>query len=576
MELALVASALFGVGIVYSRRSSPQPKSQAEMVTPSTISKVPVASNELGPNPLASNTARQSTNVHTDQLAARVPSGRRDNSLFIDKSSLEERQSRYYTAPLGTKREVENDEPQMRQENVFVRSNTNYLTDYRATLDRPWRMNNVNPISTTSGTASQLVGPGLVAGKDDMVGKEGLHYGMVRMKPNDVYTHFREQKGSIIPGKNNINARTSEMPLEQKKVANLAFGESGYETGDPNQPLRTFGISEAYQTSAPGRASVTGNPGYAGRRLEPTERPTNRGIDSNLLGPAGIDGGITAPRHRDEYARTALARTSTERGRTNEFMGVVQGESAPGYQNVLDAFEIAKNERSSTECAKGEHLLNLANPGQQIALVNRQPTQTTQRQGMHAHDTANLAPQFPNPGAHPDQQVRHTQRVQNEYRPGPAQLAAVPNASGQDHQSNSLDTSRLSQLTQRESTQHNDFQAPLKSVGVNAPMSYTDVLQSEGYSNRDVPQIGYVTGAGNMNIHTGKEGGMQNFDEKPPELNYTRNSGGGIGNQFQSNFYVRQEVIDSNPNREATLNTRIDPRVLDALTKNELALAQKS
>jgi hypothetical protein len=51
-------------------------------------------------------------------------------------------------------------------------------------------------------------------------------------------------------------------------------------------------------------------------------------------------------------------------------------------------------------------------------------------------------------------------------------------------------------------------------------------------------------------------------------------AGGGIGNQHHSNFYVRNEMIDSNPNRSVVWNDRLDPRVLDALTKNELALAQ--
>lgn len=570
MELALVASALFGVGIVYSRRQPTTPHTAAVMATPSTISKTPGPSNEIGISPQASVNARQSTNIDAQKIP--MPSGRRDNSLYIDKSSLEERQNRYYKPPLGSKREVVQEiDPRTRQDNVFVRSNTSYLSDYKSSLDRPWRMNNVNPIATTSGTASQLVGPGLNTNKDDMTGKEGLHYGMVRMMPNDVYNHFREQKGSIIPGKNEINARSSNVNLSEKNVSNMTFGESGYTGGDPNKPLRSFGISEAYQTAAPGRAVVTGDPGYGGKRLEPRERPTNRDMDSNLLGPAGIDGGISAPRDRDEYSRNSLLQT--ERGKYNEFNGVVQGNSAPGYQSVIDAFEIAKNERSTTECAKSEHVLNISNPGQQRTLVNKQPTQTTQRQSIDAYGNINLAPQFPAPGAHPDKQVRPTQRVENEYRPGPAQLASVPDASGQSNQVDTLMGSKLTNRTQRESIETNEFQAPLKSVGVNAPMSYADILKSEGYSNRDVPQLGYVPGSGNMNIQTGKDA-MGAFDEKPTELNSTRVAGGGIGNQHHSNFYVRNEMIDSNPNRSVVWNDRLDPRVLDALTKNELALAQ--
>ena len=43
-----------------------------------------------------------------------------------------------------------------------------------------------------------------------------------------MYNHFREQKGSIIPGKNEINARSSNVNLSEKNVSNMTFGESGY------------------------------------------------------------------------------------------------------------------------------------------------------------------------------------------------------------------------------------------------------------------------------------------------------------------------------------------------------------
>jgi hypothetical protein len=573
MELALVASALFGAGIVYSRRQPAQAHTPAVMATPSTMHTTPTPADGVGGHPSAN--SRQTTNVHIDaRSAAMMPSGRRDNSLFVDKSSINaERHDRYYSRPPpNTKREVEATiDSSTRQENVFVRSNTGYVTKYKAELDRPTRMHNVNPIATTSGTASQLVGPGLNTNREDMTGREGLHYGMVRMKPNDVHNHFREQKGAIIPGKNLVNARTSAANLGERGVSNATFGESGYVGGDPNQPVRTFGISEAYQTSAPGRATVTGAPGYGGRRLEPSERPTNRDMGSSPQGPAGVHGGISAPRDRDEYSRSALLQT--ERGTRNEFVGVAQGSSAPGYQSVVDAFEMAKNERSTTECARAEHISNLANPGQQATLVNTQPTQTTQRQASRAPDTANLAPQFPGAAARPDQQVRPTQRLENEYRAGPAQLASVPSASGQGQQTDAFADSRLAARTQRESIEANEFQGALKSVGVNAPMSYTNVLESEGYSNRSVPQPGYVPGSGNMNVQAGKTA-LGVLDEKPPELNAGRNAGGGVGNQQHTNFYVRNDALDSAPNRAAVWNQRLDPRVLDALTRNELALAQ--
>eukprot|EP00966_Prymnesium_polylepis_P279862 6465685-Prymnesium_polylepis.1 len=95
--------------------------------------------------------------------------------------------------------------------------------------------------------------------------------------------------------------------------------------------MKFHAISENYLTSAPGRAVATGNPGAGGVRLEPHKDNTNRGSDNPYIGVSGV-AGLEAPDSRYGYMNNPSL--STDRGQTNDFMGIAKGEGAPrsGHQ----------------------------------------------------------------------------------------------------------------------------------------------------------------------------------------------------------------------------------------------------
>ena len=572
MEVALGSAALVGAGLIWNRVNSSQstPVAAPSGVQSSRIVREPTASNFRGNE---SSFAKATANPPMTQIPSGSLSGRRDHSNFVDAPSpYEQQMSRVYGPKEGSKREVKQElDPTTKQDNIFVRSNTSYQTKFFSELQKPVKMHNVNPIATTTGTASQLVGPGIGAG-NNIVGDHGLHYGMVRMRPEIVDPTFREQKGGIIPGKNPIDNRTAEVNLMRHAATGFSLGPSGFEKSESTnpEPMKFHAISENYLTSAQGRAVVTGNPGAGGARLEPRKDNTNRGSDNPYTGVSGV-AGLEAPDSRYGYMHNPSL--STDRGQTNDFMGITAGEGVPrsGHQRVIDNFSIPAEARNTTEAAKASQLLNISNPGQNAGIFhNNQDMQTTQRQTMRALDVLNLSPQVPGNAADIGDDTRRTSRLPNEYRPGGASLASVPDLGGQVSQFDSYSDGKLSMRTQRESLENKEYTAPLKSVGVNAPMSYSDILSSEGYSNRDLPQSGFVAPAGPPGGTSVETAGIGRFDQRPDVPNTTRNAGGGVGNQFTSNFHLVNKQLDVNPNKIERPNQRLDPSIMDALSKNEL------
>lgn len=572
MEVALGSAALVGAGLIWNRVNSSQstPVIAPSVVQSSRVVREPTASNFSGNE---SNFAKATANPPITQIPSGSLSARRDHSNFVDAPSpYEQQMSRVYGPKEGSKREVKQElDPTTKQDNIFVRSNTSYQTKFFSELQKPVKMHNVNPIATTTGTASQLVGPGIGAG-NNIVGDHGLHYGMVRMRPEIVDPTFREQKGGIIPGKNPIDNRTAEVNLMRHAATGFSLGPSGFEKSESTnpEPMKFHAISENYLTSAQGRAVATGNPGAGGARLEPRKDNTNRGSDNPYTGVSGV-AGLEAPDSRYGYMRNPSL--STDRGQTNDFMGITAGEGVPrsGHQRVIDNFSIPAEARNTTEAAKASQLLNISNPGQNAGIFhNNQDMQTTQRQTMRALDVLNLSPQVPGNAADIGDDTRRTSRLPNEYRPGGASLASVPDLGGQVSQFDSYSDGKLNMRTQRESLENKEYTAPLKSVGVNAPMSYSDILSSEGYSNRDLPQSGFVAPAGPPGGTSVETAGIGRFDQRPDVPNTTRNAGGGVGNQFTSNFHVVHKQLNVNPNKIERPNQRLDPSILDALSKNDL------
>jgi len=572
MEVALGSAALVGVGLIWNRVNSSK---SSPVVAPSGVQASRVVREPTASNMQESNYAKATLNPPMTQIPSGTLSARRDHSNFVDAPSpYEQQMARVYGPKEGSKREVKKElDPTTMQDNVFVRSNTSYQDKFFSELQKPVKMHNVNPIATTTGTASQLVGPGIGAG-NNIVGDHGLHYGMVRMRPQITHPTFREQKGGIIPGKNPIDNRQSEINLMRHAATGFSLGPSGFEKSDTTnpEPLKFHAISEDYLTSAQGRAVATGNPGAGGQRLVPHKDNTNRGSDNPYTGIGGA-AGLEAPDSRHGYINNPSL--STDRGKANDFMGVATGEGVPraGHQRVIDNFSVPAEARNTTEVAKASQVLNVSNPGQNAGIFhNNQDMQTTQRQTMRALDVINLSPQVPGNAADIGDNTRTTVRLPNEYRPGGASLASVPDLGGQLNQVESYADGKLSMRTQRESLENHEYSAPLKSVGVNAPMSYADILASEGYSNRDLPQSGFVAPAAPPGGTSVETAGIGHFDQRPDVPNTTRNAGGGVGNQFTTNFHVVNKQLDVNPNKIERPNQRLDPSILDALSKNELKI----
>lgn len=574
MEVALVSAALVGVGLAWrTNAESDQTPShddpQASVVRP----RQPDAANvREGANAFASSDHRiPATGIEGARRGSL--SGRRDHSLFIDAPSQYQRSmERIYRPPVGSKKEVQasmKTMEEMRSNNVQVRSNIGYREEFFNTLEKPVRMHNVNPVATTSGTASQLVGPGLSANKhDEWKGQDGLHYGMVRMRPAVVENTFREMKGVPVPGKANVDKRTAEVNLMQHAASGYTIGATGFEKAEEGaERMKFHAISEDYMKSAKGRAIVTGNPGAGGHRLEPTKSFTNRGMESISVQDA--TGRAAAGLEAADDRSFATTNVQENRGRANGGvpLGPASGALAPGH--FLVQYQLPAEQRGTTEEERGKQILNLSNPGQSNgALLNNQPAQTTQRQSMDAFNVgigkgSGVAWGGGLESTRGGEGTTKTSRLPNEYRPGAAGNA-ITVAGGQQNQHEAYAHGGLADATQRDRS--SEFSGPMKAVGVNAPMSYSDILASEGYSNRDVPQLGFVPPA-QQSTHNYSIGA---FDARPALPNASRE--GGVENQANLNFYVRNNANNQNPNRIETGNRRLDPNILDALSKNELSL----
>ena len=238
MEVALGSAALVGAGLVWNRITSSNTQEVAAVQEKSFSSAIthPTASNNRADQFAKANGRHSMTQMDVNQVISL--SGRRDHTSFVDSPSpYEQQMARVYKPREGTKREVEATlDPSTRQDNIYVRSNTNYQDKFYSELQKPNRMHNVNPIATTTGTASQLVGPGVGAGFQAETGNQGLHYGQLRMRPAITEPTFREQKGSIIPGKSAIDNRTSEITLMRHAAANFGLGVSGFEKSEETNP----------------------------------------------------------------------------------------------------------------------------------------------------------------------------------------------------------------------------------------------------------------------------------------------------------------------------------------------------
>lgn len=411
-------------------------------------------------------------------------------------------------------------------ENVHVRDTTSIRGLETQTFQPSQEMRNVSPVQRDT------IGPGLQTPATELAGRDGFHYGMVRMKPNDVHTHQREQKGMVVPGKALINKRTTEPTVRSLK------------------PDRFFEVSEAYTTAAPGRAAMTA----ATTRTMPTPEFTNRAQSAPHLGGPMVASDVVAT--QDRTAAHAFADYS-QRGQPTPDFGHPSQAGQAGYALTQPTIAARENQRTLTQPSVGE-FLPVGNPGQSRFLPTHEDAARATLRATDAEPAyANVAPQAPGMPQRPrEDEARTTARqlTQNGEYVGPAQASTVTPSSGQQMTVDALVQS--SQSTLREMT-HAPYTGGANSIAKAAP-SYADILRSEGYSQRTNEETNYFTPAMGANLMLGKADTNVELKEAPP--NAARPA--GFDATPASNLYVRNEKLDSNPNRVLAEPGRLDTNVL--------------
>ena len=420
-------------------------------------------------------------------------------------------------------------------DNVYVKTSDISRQELQQ-IARPNKHHNVLPFE------QMRVGPGVDTDENRAVGKQGFHYGMTRILQDDVFNHQREQRGSVVAGKPIVDKRTAT-PYVRKM-----------------RPDTFFSMSEDYQTAAPGRSVGTA----ATARTTPETRYTNRAQETfgTGAGPASsLATGVHATGSR-EAVRNFL--DTSQRGQP------VSDYGAPAY-NVGMGYAVANhtsndNQRTTTQCADNS-LLPISNPGQQIFQNNERAPASTLRQFMPAYPMGNMAPAAPDAptrgmGSDRAQPLRTTDRqlTQNNDYLGPAQ-SYLP-VSSQQVERDAISQGRLTKPTMKQFTEFT-YTGNAKTA-TNNPMSYDDVLSSEGYTNKtsDVPSD-RMANPGRMSLRLNNDFSSFDMPEEPP--NATGKN--ALQRASASNVYVRNDNLDVNPNRQLSEPNRLDPAIL---TDNEL------
>lgn len=554
MELLLATSALAAAGLLYqhTQQGSNQPTPRHTNVrrdpTGATVSDKRVAP------------------VHTS--APVLPrhqqgtlSGKRDHSLNLDSTSpYQATVGQYYNQPTP-KRERQRTEAEFvagKTDNVFVRSNVGYDSEYRKTMQAPSRMHGVNPIASTTGTNGQLVGPGLMT--NDQTGTHGLHYGAVRMRPQLTHPTYREQKGAVVPGKVGVDARPTPLTLNENGSNGFTITPSGFAAVQEGEtrPQRFHAISTDYFLAAKGRAVVDGTPGPGGQRVEPTPAAhSTRGTESDLTGhrvAAGLEAADLRGFRHDQL--------DTRRGTRNEHSGPL-GTSVPAAFQALQGSQTAVATEARAMTGPQTHYTNLAGPVAHT-LNNNTPLDPTQR-GTNNTFENNIAVQAPPAPGGIGEAMRHTGRVTNEYRPGAVGVTSL--MTGANTQAQSALT-RSTQPNQRSGTQQEVRPGALKAVGVDGPTSQDEIRGAQMYSN-DLEQRSFTPAASVPNNFF--EPGAYGKVELPPLPPDSARAGAP---SREVNLQVARTPFERVPNKETgMLNMRLDPGILKALEANHLSQA---
>ena len=240
-----------------------------------------------------------------------------------------------------------------------------------------------------------------------------------------------------------------------------------------------------------------------------------------------------------------------------------------GHEIALTGYALPPGQRTSTQHAD-RGLLPVKNPGQPI-FVNNSVTSArpTMRNGQ-ATDVINVhaqAPGVPNRNI-TDHTARTTDRELTNYNDfGPAKSIYENNAL--EMKKDGLEQGRLGASTLREMT-HTSYEGNPKAVGLEAPMSYEDVLKSEGYSLRSVEESDRMPGGERMNLMNDKnEWTRTELAEEPPNMSRDNN----LQTSTKVNLHIVNKNLETNPNRQLQTLDRIDQSILQ---DNDLITEQRA
>lgn len=430
---------------------------------------------------------------------------------------------------------------------------------------------NVTPIATTTGTAHQLVGPGLGLARDAIHGDSGFHYGMVRIRPPSttaVHPTTREQRGVVAGG-------------AQAIVKNYTT-----QIGDvlKNLPERSFVVGEDYLASSNGRSAVVS--AAAPRLLPQPEWRTTRGetstsanagpavVSTGALGPASRTSFITTPDSGNRGSDTAHMGVATgaamgaytktagillpapQRGNRDVRFGVATGGDAGATRFATDA-DVNNTQRGTLDSVRGGSL-GMEVGGRDGNAGASSGAQRADRAGIEATIDS-----------------RNTQRAvdadRHEYRngavAGPTRTGAVQ---GFEYERGVL-MRETRDPTMRDLS---DAAAPWRAGAATAAASGGLAPARLGYVNDSTKELAssrFVAPAGKVVPAYEPVGNA--FERAIEAVNASRGveGKGGVQRQATSNYYVRNidDAIDGPANKMPTLNTRLDPSVLYALTQNE-------
>ena len=531
MEVLYIAGTLGALHHLFSSgessittESQPQvtqlPRQPPQPATNSIITPVSNTANTVRPIPMMPDRVKDSTNLMDDRSLEGRLGYSYDPDVHGGKSSRDHPES-FFSMDVGAVR------------NVHVRNETNYRGRETQVFNASRYMTGVNP------TTQIRVGPGVGAGADQAAGNQGFHWGSTRMMPNDVHVHH-QLAGGIIPGKSRFDERTS-LPHMRKQ-----------------RPDTFFEVSENYQSSAPGRSVATG----ATSRVDPGVRHTNRATEltgGEGHGVVGV-GPMTDPGAHRSRAAMENADIYTRRGTVNDIMGA--GPSMPmgnGHELSQNTYFLPPEQRNSTDCASSKELLPVNNPGQPAFNATVHGTRSTMRELDGPTGVLNVSAQAPQATNRSTNYVPRTTDRQLATQGYLGSAQSVFQNSGNENEKHALSSGRLSGVTTRETT-HSAYQGVASSYLGN-PMSYDDILKSEGFSSRTMEQSNRIAGGERANVLNDKN--QWTATELPPLApDFTRN--GNLDRSSISNLHVVNKNLDTNPNRELPDIHRYDPSTIQS------------